>query len=154
MKYILSLILTAGFITLSFGQTIRMKSSYSETSSVKTYHFETASFEGKLSATNAELKLVLKNTTSTSITLDPANITLLDITGRGVHCKGSVTTLAPGEKRSLNLEPSSTNTKKGFFELRKKYDSKSLFKEEAQFLRNKKWRLSLDGEEVVFYTDL
>ena len=154
MKYILSLILTAGFITLSFGQTIRMKSSYSETSSVKTYHFETASFEGKLSATSAELKLVLKNTTSTSITLDPTNITLLDITGRGVHCKGPVTTLAPGEKLSLNLEPSSTNTKKGFFELRKKYDSKSLFKEEAQFLRNKKWRLSIGGEEVVFYTDL
>ena len=154
MKYIFTLILTAGFITLSFGQTIRMKSSYSETSSVKTYNFETASFEGKLSATNAELKLVLKNTTSTSISLDPANITLLDITGRGVHCKGSVTTFAPGEKRSLNLEPSSTNTKKGFFELRKKYDSKSLFKEEAQFLRNKKWRLSLGGEEVVIYTDL
>ena len=154
MKYILTLFISIGCITLGFGQTIRMKSSYSETSSAKHYSFETASFEGKLSATNAELKLVLKNTTSSPITLDPANITLLDITGRGARCKGEVITVAPGKKQTVHLEPSSSNPKKGFFDLRKEYSSKSLFNEEARFLRNKKWRLSLGEEEVVFYTDL
>ena len=140
--------------TSASAQSIRMKSGFDATTSTKNFAFETSTYSGKLKASNTELRLTLRNTSSNVLTIDPAATSLIDITGRGMTSCGTIISIAPGAKKTITLSPCSTNPKKGFFDLRKSYDSKSAFNEEAFFLRNKKWVLTLAGQRIEFYTDL
>lgn len=136
-------------------QNIALKSSPNASASSK-LTFTTARLSGALKASPDELVLKLKNTSKQPITIDPSSLALTDVTGRGKAMCGNLVVLSPGEKATLTFTPCGGNPKKGFFDLSLSYTSKAAFKEEAFFLRGKKFQLrGLDKEEVVyFYTDL
>lgn len=136
-------------------QNIALKRSPNASASSK-LTFTTAHLSGALKASPDELVLKLKNTSKQSITIDASVLTLTDVTGRGKAMCGDLTVLSPGEKATLRFTPCGGNPKKGFFDLSLSYTSKAAFKEEAFFLRGKKFQLrGLDKDEVVyFYTDL
>mgnify|MGYP000085230657 CR=1 FL=1 len=137
------------------GQNIALKSLPNASASSK-LTFTTARLSGLMKASPDELVLTLKNTSKQPITLDPSSLALTDITGRGKAMCGDLTVLSPGEKTTLRFTPCGGNPQKGFFDLSLSYTSKAAFKEEAFFLRGKKFQLrGLDKDEVVyFYTDL
>ena len=152
-----SLLLSAMLLCslLVSGQTIDLKASPKASASSK-LTFSLDRLSGALKATPGELVLKLKNTSKQPLTIDPSALTLTDVTGRGKAMCGDLKVLSPGEKATLRFTPCGGNPKKGFFDLSLSYDSKAAFKEEAFFLRGKKFQLDgLDGDlSLVFYTDL
>ena len=135
-------------------QTVKVKSSYQDTGAKK-LSFQTSNIKGTLSATNAELTVKLKNTSKKSIVINAANCSLIDDTGRGSTLCGAELTLASGKSVTVSLENcSARNYNEGLFQLKKSYSSKSQFTEEAFFLKDKGFVLTLSGEKIAFFTDL
>jgi|SaaInl5LU_22_DNA_1037371.scaffolds.fasta_scaffold41566_2 hypothetical protein len=155
MKRILFLSLMLCASLFMNAQNIALKRSPNASASSK-LTFTTARLRGVMKVSPDELVLQLKNTSKQPITINASALTLTDVTGRGKAMCGDLTALSPGEKATLRFTPCGGNPKKGFFDMNLSYNSKATFKEEAFFLRGKKFQLTgLDKDEVVyFYTDL
>ena len=148
------LIFTALFcttiLTAGTAQTIRFKTDYNDVASSK-LKFKTVSFSGSLKATNAELFLIVKNNSSTSWEISQCQLS--EVSGKGDRlCLASVAIIAVGERAKLVFRPCRGDG--GVFRLKDSYPSKTAFREDAFFLREKEWTLTIGGESFTFYTDL
>lgn len=150
MKQLLTFLFILSAST-SYGQHVRFKKTYIS-GSHKTLSFKTDLLKGSFKGTNESLILTLKNTSKKAIDLGTVQLALVDVTGRGAKLCGDTQMIKPGQKTTLYLEV--CNGKDGLFFLNKAYGSKQAFKEDAFFLINKEWRLSIGQEVILFYTDL
>lgn len=153
MKQIaLTLTLLLAFVVS--GQTIKLKDHYDSKGKSK-LSFKEGALKGSIKAEVQAIALTVVNTSQKAVVIDPAEITLLDISRRGTALCGEVITIAPGKKAKLTLEPcNGEKLNKGLFDLRYAYPSTTAFEEGAFFIRNKKFTLSMGGETIIFYTDL
>ena len=139
------------FIGASYGQQLQFKQKYN-TRSHPSLSFKTDRLKGSFKGGNTSLSLTLKNTSEEAMDLSNIKLALVDATGRGAKLCGNTKILKPGRKTTLHLE--ACNGYDGLFMLNKAYASKQAFKEDALFLRNKEWQLSIGQDVVTFYTDL
>jgi len=137
--------------TTVYGQRVRFKKTY-KSGSHRTLSFKTYLVKGSFKGTNESLILTLKNTSKKAIDLGAVQLALVDVTGRGAKLCGDSKMIKPGQKTTLYLKV--CNDKDGLFFLNKAYGSQQAFKEDAFFLINKEWRLTIGQEEILFYTDL
>ena len=137
--------------TAGYGQQLRFKKTY-KSGSHKTLSFKTDLVKGSFKGSNESMILTLKNTSKKPIDLGAVQLALVDVTGRGAKLCGHTKMIKPGQKTTLYLKV--CNGKDGLFFLNKAYGSKQAFKEDAFFLINKEWRLTIGQEVILFYTDL
>ena len=117
-------------------QNVKVKSNYQD-KGASHLRFKTPKIKGSLAATNAKLKC-----------------SLVDKSGRGTTLCGGDLTIGVGNSVTLLFENcSARNYNEGLFGLKNFYSTKSQFKEDAFFLRNKEFVLKISGERIVFYTD-
>ena len=137
----------------SQAQNLKIKSSYQD-KSARNLSFKTSNIKGSLSATNAKLKVRLKNLSSETVIINAANCSLVDKSGRGTQlCAGDLA-LESGNSITLLFENcSARNYNDGLFGLKNLYSTKSQFKEDSFFLKNKEFILDISGERILFYTD-
>ena len=134
-------------------QNLKIKSNYQD-KSARNISFKTSNIKGYLSATNAKLKVRLKNLSSETVIINAANWSLVDKSGRGTQlCAGDLA-LESGNSITLLFENcSARNYNDGLFGLNNFYSTKSQFKEDSFFLKNKEFVLNISGERILFYTD-
>ena len=137
--------------TAGYGQHVRFKKTY-KSGGHRTLSFKTDLVRGSFKGTNESLILTLKNTSKKAIDLGAVQLTLTDVTSRGAKLCGDTKMIKPGQKTTLYLI--ACNDKDSLFFLNKEYGSKQAFKEDAFFLINKEWRLTICQEVILFYTDL
>ena len=132
---------------------MKIKSNYQD-KSARNISFKTSNIKGYLSATNAKLKVRLKNLSSETVIINAANCSLVDKSGRGTQlCAGDLA-LESGNSITLLFENcSARNYNDGLFGLNNFYSTKSQFKEDSFFLKNKEFVLNISGERILFYTD-
>jgi len=137
----------------SQAQNLKIKSNYQD-KSARNISFKTSNIKGYLSATNAKLKVRLKNISSETMIINAANCSLVDKSGRGTQlCAGDLA-LESGNSITLLFENcSARNYNEGLFGLKNFYSTKSQFKEDSFFLKNKEFILDISGERILFYTD-
>ena len=134
-------------------QNVKVKSNYQD-KGASHLRFRTAKIKGSLVATNAKLKVKLKNISGETVVINAANCSLVDKSGRGTTLCGGDLTIGVGNSVTLLFENcSARNYNEGLFGLKNFYSTKSQFKEDAFFLRNKEFVLKISGERIVFYTD-
>ena len=137
----------------SQAQNLKIKSNYQD-KGARNLSFKTWNIKGSLSATNAKLKVRLKNLSSETVIINAANCSLVDKSGRGTQlCAGDLA-LESGNSITLLFENcSARNYNDGLFGLKNFYSTKSQFKEDSFFLKNKEFVLNISGERILFYTD-
>ena len=137
----------------SQAQNLKIKSNYQD-KGARNLSFKTSNIKGSLSATNAKLKVRLKNLSSETVIINAANCSLVDKSGRGTQlCAGDLA-LESGNSITLLFENcSARNYNDGLFGLKNLYSTKSQFKEDSFFLKNKEFILDISGERILFYTD-
>tara|TARA_B100000787_G_scaffold69773_1_gene51312 strand:+ start:102 stop:560 length:459 start_codon:yes stop_codon:yes gene_type:complete len=137
----------------SQAQNLKIKSNYQD-KSARNISFKTSNIKGYLSATNAKLKVRLKNISSETMIINAANCSLVDKSGQGTHlCAGDLA-LESGNSITLFFENcAARNYNDGIFGLKNFYSTKSQFKEDSFFLKNKEFILDISGERILFYTD-
>ena len=134
-------------------QNVKVKSNYQD-KGASHLRFKTPKIKGSLAATNAKLKVRLKNLSGEAVIINATNCSLIDKSGRGTQQCGGDLTIGVGNSVTLLFENcSARNYNEGLFGLKNFYSTKSQFKEDAFFLRNKEFVLKISGERIVFYTD-
>ena len=137
----------------SHAQDLKVKSNYQD-KGARNLNFKTSNIKGSLSATNARLKIRLKNLSSKTLVINAANCSLIDKSGRGTQLCGGDLTLKSGNSVTLLFENcSARNYNEGLFGLKNFYSTKSQFKEDSFFLKDKEFILNISGERILFYTD-
>ena len=137
----------------SHAQDIRVKSNY-QAKGARNLNFKTSKIKGSLSASNAKLKIRLKNLSRKTLVINATNCSLIDKSGRGTQLCGGDLTLESGNSVTLLFENCSVqNYNEGLFGLKNFYSTKSQFKEDSFFLKNKEFVLNISGERILFYTD-
>ena len=134
-------------------QNVKVKSNYQD-KGARHLSFKTPNIKGSLTATNAKLKVRLKNLSNETVIINAANCSLIDKSRRGIQlCAGDLT-LEPGNSVTLLFKNcSARNYNEGLFGLKNFYSTKSQFKEDYSFLKNKEFVLNISGERILFYTD-
>ena len=131
-------------------QGLKFKASLSSKRSTKEFSFQTKSFTGKISASNSELILDIKNR-SEGVQLISPGISLEDVSKRSIKlCSENTISLEPNKKVHIALK--NCKDKQGLFFLEPYYNSKIEFKEASLFLIDKQWTLFLGDEPITFYT--
>ena len=137
----------------SHAQNLKIKSNYQD-KGARNLTFKTSNIKGSLSATNATLKVRLENLSNETVIINAANCSLVDKSGRGTQlCAGDLA-LESGNSITLLFENcSARNYNEGLFGLKNFYSTKSQFKEDSFFIKNKEFILKISGEQILFYTD-
>ena len=150
MKQLLTIlfIISVGAV---YGQKVLLKKNYDKQGHTS-LSFRLDGVKGSFKGGNEALALTIKNTTDREMDLSIIQLALVDASGRGAKLCGKAKILKPGKKTTVRLE--ACNGRDGLFMLDKKYLSKRACEEDAFFLINKEWQLSIGGETVTFYTDL
>ena len=150
MKQLLTILFIISVGTV-YGQKVLLKKNYDKQGHTS-LSFRLDGVKGSFKGGNKSLALTIKNTTDREMDLSIIQLALVDASGRGAKLCGKTKILKPGKKTTVRLE--ACNGRDGLFMLDKKYLSKRAFEEDAFFLINKEWQLSIGGETVTFYTDL
>ena len=137
----------------SHAQNLKIKSNYQD-KGARNLTFKTSNIKGSLSATNATLKVRLENLSNETVIINAANCSLIDKSGRGTQLCGGDLALESRNSMTLLFENcSARNYNEGLFGLKNFYLTKSQFKEDSFFLKNKEFILNISGERILFYTD-
>jgi len=153
IRFLIYLSLSLLSVVTVRGQTIKFSPDFDLKSSRTALKFETHSFQGSIKAGPSILELNIKNVGRTHLSTQDLRITLTDITGRGIRlCTDLPLKFAPGDRQKIALHNCIKD--RGLFFLETTYSSKAVFKEDAIFLKAKEWVLSINGEEIRFYTDI
>jgi len=137
----------------SHAQNLKIKSNYQD-KGARNLTFKTSNIKGSLSATNATLKVRLENLSNETVIINAANCSLIDKSGRGTQLCGGDLALESRNSMTLLFENcSARNYNEGLFGLKNFYSTKSQFKEDSFFLKDKEFILNISGERILFYTD-
>ena len=137
----------------SHAQNLKIKSNYQD-KGARNLTFKTSNIKGSLSASNAKLKIRLKNLSRKTLVINATNCSLIDKSGRGTQLCGGDLTLESGNSATLLFENcSARNYNEGLFGLKNFYSTKNQFKEDSFFLKDKEFILNISGERILFYTD-
>ena len=137
----------------SHAQNLKIKSNYQD-KGARNLTFKTSNIKGSLSATNATLKVRLENLSNETVIINAANCSLIDKSGRGTQLCGGDLALESRNSMTLLFENcSARNYNEGLFGLKNFYSTKSQFKEDSFFLKNKEFILKISEERILFYTD-